>query len=307
MNVHAKSIRYFDAICRSGSIREAARRLHVDASAVNRQLLNLEEDIGAALFERLPGGLRLTEAGEIFARHVVTVLQDEQRALAELARLRGIERGEARVCAAESLSVDFLPAAFERMMQRYPNVHLQTDMLGSASIAAQVLNGETDIGVAFALPHHPELRCVGHAEFRLGAIMAPDHPLAAKGDVSFAECAVHPLILTPPDFAIHTLLAPLMDKMNPPARPVVHSGSIELMRQLAMRGLGIAFQTRIGLAPACAAGHLAFVSLRDAGLSARLGIYVRAARALPPAVDVLVAIMNDELARLAREDAASPG
>ncbi|WP_421027394.1 helix-turn-helix domain-containing protein [Paraburkholderia sp. A1RO-5L] len=43
MNVHARSIRYFDMICRCGSIREAARRLHVDGSAVNRQLLNLEE------------------------------------------------------------------------------------------------------------------------------------------------------------------------------------------------------------------------------------------------------------------------
>lgn len=39
-------------ICHCGSIREAARRLHVDGSAVNRQLLNLEEEVGAALFER---------------------------------------------------------------------------------------------------------------------------------------------------------------------------------------------------------------------------------------------------------------
>ncbi|WP_213305618.1 helix-turn-helix domain-containing protein [Paraburkholderia sacchari] len=80
VNVHARSIRYFDMICRCGSIREAARRLHVDGSAVNRQLLNLEE-VGATLFERLPGGLRLTEAGGLFAQHVVTVLQEEQRVL----------------------------------------------------------------------------------------------------------------------------------------------------------------------------------------------------------------------------------
>ena len=79
MHIHARAIKYFDMIRRSGSIREAARRLHVASSAVNRQLLQLEEEIGSPLFERMTQGLRLTPAGEVFSRHVITVLQDEVR------------------------------------------------------------------------------------------------------------------------------------------------------------------------------------------------------------------------------------
>ncbi|WP_347614235.1 LysR family transcriptional regulator, partial [Comamonas thiooxydans] len=90
MHIHARSIRYFDMIRRCGSIREAARHLHVASSAVNRQLLQLEDEIGSPLFERLSSGLRLTAAGEVFSRHVITVLQDEHRLSTELELLRGV-------------------------------------------------------------------------------------------------------------------------------------------------------------------------------------------------------------------------
>jgi DNA-binding transcriptional LysR family regulator len=71
-------------IRRCGSIREASRRLYVASSAVSRQLAILEYEVGASLFERLPGRLKLTAAGEIFASHVISVLQDEQRLMREL-------------------------------------------------------------------------------------------------------------------------------------------------------------------------------------------------------------------------------
>jgi DNA-binding transcriptional LysR family regulator len=74
LRLHARALLYFDAIRKAGSIREAARRLHVASSAVNRQLLELEDQIGAPLFERLPAGLQLTAAGEVVARHVIVVL-----------------------------------------------------------------------------------------------------------------------------------------------------------------------------------------------------------------------------------------
>jgi DNA-binding transcriptional LysR family regulator len=75
---------YFDAIRRAGSVREAARRLNIASSAVNRQLLKLEAELGTPLFERLPTGLKLTHAGTVFARHVMSVLQDAERFRSEL-------------------------------------------------------------------------------------------------------------------------------------------------------------------------------------------------------------------------------
>jgi hypothetical protein len=88
-SIHYRAIGYFEAVRRWGSIREAARRLDVAASAVNRQILKFETDFGLPLFKRLPEGMRLTPAGEISARHAVAVLQDEQRLASEVKRSKG--------------------------------------------------------------------------------------------------------------------------------------------------------------------------------------------------------------------------
>src|ERR1700688_1008634 len=57
---------YVDAVARYGSIRKAAAALNIASSALNRQILDLEVDLGAPLFERLPRGVRVTSAGEAF-------------------------------------------------------------------------------------------------------------------------------------------------------------------------------------------------------------------------------------------------
>ncbi|RYF67418.1 MAG: LysR family transcriptional regulator, partial [Comamonadaceae bacterium] len=67
---HLRLLRYVDEVARVGSIRQAAERLHVAPSAVNRRIQDIEEELGTPLFERLPRGMRLTAAGELFVRYI---------------------------------------------------------------------------------------------------------------------------------------------------------------------------------------------------------------------------------------------
>jgi DNA-binding transcriptional LysR family regulator len=62
-------LRYLDQVARVGSIRRAAEKLNVASSAVNRQILKLEAEIGVPIFERRGNGVRLTPAGEQLMRH----------------------------------------------------------------------------------------------------------------------------------------------------------------------------------------------------------------------------------------------
>ena len=68
--LHARMLKYLDEVVRSGSIRKAAERLNVAASAINRQVLTLERELGGPLFERLPRRMRLTAMGELLILHV---------------------------------------------------------------------------------------------------------------------------------------------------------------------------------------------------------------------------------------------
>ena len=67
---HLRILSYVDEVARAGSIRKAAEQLNVTASAVNRRIMDLEEELGPALFERRPRGVRLTAAGEVFVNYL---------------------------------------------------------------------------------------------------------------------------------------------------------------------------------------------------------------------------------------------
>ena len=62
--MHASVLKYFVEVARCGSVRKASENLYVAASAVNRQILKLEDELGGELFDRMPNGMRLNAAGE---------------------------------------------------------------------------------------------------------------------------------------------------------------------------------------------------------------------------------------------------
>jgi len=289
---------------RCHSIREAARRLNVASSAVNRQILKLEDEMGAALFERLPGGLRVTAAGEILTRHVTLLLQDVERVRGELDGLHGVQTGHVEIATVEGAAVELLPAALRRMRERYPKVTIGVTVQGSQSIPGSVINGQADLGLAFALARSSEITqlCVGH--FRLGALMTPDHPLAAETRVSYGQCCEHGVIQAKSELSVHHLIAPL-HKRAAAIKPLLQSNSMELARQLARQQLGIAFQTRIGIEADLARGELLHIPLSDqGGIFSDLGVYARKDRDLPVAVQALTHLLGEEIALREREETA---
>jgi DNA-binding transcriptional LysR family regulator len=289
MRIHSPAIRYFDAVRKAGSIREAARRLNVASSAVNRQILKLEAEIGMPLFERLPGGLKLSSAGEVLTRHVAIVLRDADRARSELGALKGVSTGRVEVVAIEGLSSDFLPSVIGTMLEAHSRVRIKVASAGSVAIPAAIINGDADVGMAFSLPRNPELHQLAVGRFRLGAVVRPDHPLARRKHVRIGDCADFPLILSDSQLSIRSLLHPTIVHSGRPITAAIEANSIELMKNLAERNLGVTFMSRIGLEQEIRAGTLVHIPLEDRGpVFTELGLYVRANASLPVAVDAFV-------------------
>ncbi|MDF1778409.1 MAG: LysR family transcriptional regulator [Rhizobiaceae bacterium] len=296
MRIHSSAIHYFDAVRRAGSIREAARRLNVASSAVNRQILKLEDLVGTPLFDRSSTGVSLSSAGEILAHHVIVVLQDLDRARAEIDALKGARIGHLTIGAVEGVCTSLLPIVLRELKERAPRITYSVDSMGSAAIPEQVQNGLTDIGIAFNLPRSPELRQIFVAKFKLGAIMAPDHPLAQRECVTFSDCADYPMVYASNDLSISQLLDPLITQSKRTIDPAMRTNSIDLMRQLAMQGSAIGFQTLVGLDRSIAMGELVHVPLDAKGpVWSDLGIYVRAGRSVPAAVDLFLKILVEEI------------
>jgi len=306
MEIHARALRYFDMVRRTRSIRAAARLLHVASSAVNRQVLQLEEQLGVPLFDRLPAGLRLTPAGEIFADHVTKVLQDERRMQGALEELQGLQRGEIAIAAVEGVNGDLLPHVLEALMRRYPLLQIRQASGGSAVAAQAVVEGDADIAICYSLGRNPALRQHALGRFALGAIMPPDHPLAGRATLRFAECAAYPLILARAPLSIHDQMRQLVEGHKGPLQVKLETASVDLARQMCRRGIALAFQTRLGIEADLASGALRHVPLRDGAgrpILSELGIYASAHRSLPAALALAIEWLAAEIARREGEEA----
>ncbi|WP_237182505.1 LysR family transcriptional regulator [Roseomonas marmotae] len=285
--IHAAAIHYFDAVRRAGSIREAARRLNIASSAVNRQILKLEAEIGSPLFERLPGGLRLTAAGEVLARHVLTVLRDVERVRSDLDALEGLRAGHVELVTLEGCCHRIVPAAIAALHERHPRISIGARLLESAAIPAAILTGEAHLGLAFEVRRRPELRQLSTVPLPLGLVVRRDSPLAGKPFATLRDCAGLPLVLPRENFANRDQLQPLLFQAGLSLQGQVEAGSIELMRQLVLCGLGVAFMTRVGLEAELEAGRLAHVPLRHGNrpVTSELGLYAGAGQAHSGAVE----------------------
>ncbi|MGE3987315.1 LysR family transcriptional regulator [Pseudorhodoplanes sp.] len=302
MRIHARALTGFDMIRRCGSIREASRRLNISSSALNRQLLQLEAELGMPLFERLPQGLRLTPVGEILARHVMALLQDVQRLEGELAALKGLRTGTLDVASVAALTPSFLPNVLQRMTELYPAVSVNVRIADSVECARLVASGDADLALAFLRQKNPAIRQYAVGAFPLGAVMPATHPLSGRSQVTFAECARFPLVMPNRELSIYADVVALAGRQKH-VTVVLETGSLDLMKGLALRGLGIGFLNRFGIEKEVGEGALRHVPLRPA-ISNQLGAYVRAERALPPALDAFARVAADEIALLERQEIA---
>lgn len=293
MPIHSRSMSGFDMIRRCGSIREAARRLNISSSALNRQLLNLEDELGAPLFERLPQGLLLTPVGEIVARHVISTLHDMQRLEGELEALKGVRRGSLDVVSVAALTSAFLPNVLQQMKDKYPAVKVNVRIADSVESAKLVASGDADIALAFVRQKSDTLRQYAVGTFPLGAVVPAAHPLAGRSQVTFAECARYPLVLPNRELSFYPEMAGLVFRHRR-ANVVLETGSLELMKGLALRNLGVAFLNRFSIEREIEEGLLRHIPLKPAIVS-HLGAYVRAERSLPPALDAFVRVVADAI------------
>src|SRR5258708_13945765 len=92
--LHSRMLRYLDEVARCGSIRQAAERLNVASSAINRQILALEAELGTPIFHRLPRRLRLTATGEVVISHVRETLKEHRRGQKRHPQLQGPSVGQ---------------------------------------------------------------------------------------------------------------------------------------------------------------------------------------------------------------------
>ncbi len=295
VHVHLSALRYFAETARAGSMRQAAERLSVAASAVNRQIIKLEDQLQAKLFERRAEGVRLTAAGEVLYGYAMKLDQDLDRAIGHIDDLRGLRRGHVRLACEDGLGRDFLPPVLAAYHAAYPGVTFSVEVAGAAEIMEMVAQDAVDIGIAMSPPLRGDLAIAAIAEIPLGVICTPGWHLCGRGPLKLTDLIGEPLVNTRKGTGGGTGWRDYLEASDPRTR-TFDTNAPDFVTNLVRAGLGVGVRTPVGVMAEIAAGTLGFVPIEDRlAPPPSLAIHVQPMRALPAAGAMLLERLKEAL------------
>ena len=174
-----RHLRYFVGVAREQHFGRAAERLHVAQPALSRQIQDLEREMGFLLFDRLPRGVRLSAAGNVFLSDARRILQDVDEAKRRAERIALGKAGTLRIGIAMALSWHGVVVdSFRDFRRRQPDVELVVHHLLSVHQVDAVLSDRLDVGFAATItPWHKDLAHRLFAQERLLLAVPKGHPL----------------------------------------------------------------------------------------------------------------------------------
>jgi DNA-binding transcriptional LysR family regulator len=235
----------------------------VAPSAVSRQIAILEREVGLPLFERTASGVTTTGAGEVLARHTLSVFRDIDRARSAIGDLKGLRSGEVTIYAIEGMASEFLPRLLTSFHVRFPGISFNLVLAPTDRIVEAVLNDEADIGITFNAKPRPELAIVARHAEPLTCLVAPGHPLSKSKSISLQMLARYPVALPNHAFGLRQVIDLAVKRRGVALQAMVTTDSLELTKQLAAAGTAVAFMPAFTVAREIEQGTLRSISLDD--------------------------------------------
>lgn len=232
-----------------GSLGKAALALRVSQPTLSKTLARLEDELGQRLFERGRGG---SAAPTIFARHIVengrAILAATESLERDIRLLAGGELGRIRIGVGPGVKAFFLPDLINGIVDRFPHLRLDVDVLPSDELYDRLSAGKLDIVLGHFSPFLELGGLVKTDLFEEPAVSVArhDHPLAARHNLTWEDALAYPHVSTVKFKTYANVIA--KEGIGPEAEQIltaVRTSDMESARLLVSRGdfiaLGSAF------------------------------------------------------------------
>jgi len=257
----------FHAVAEEESISAGAQRLHISQPAVSKQIGELESALGVQLFDRLPRGVRLTDAGRVladYARRMTLVADDAERAIHEL---RGLKRGRLTIGASTTIGAYLLPDALARFHWKHPGIELTLEIANTEVIEAALMEGRFEIGFTEGVIESDVLDTTVFHEDELVAIAPAGHRLLSKRSVLTRDLCREPLIAREKGSGTRDVVEAALARKKIVVKPAMSLGSTEAIKRAVIAGAGVAIVSRLTLSVELQARLLGIIPLKDLSIN----------------------------------------
>lgn len=254
---------YFIAVVRCGSLRKAAEQLHISASAINRQLLQAEEALGTALFERLAEGLRMTTAGELLYSDLLRWQREFEVTKQRFDEIQGLQRGKVKIGLVQALNQSEIADCLARLVEQYPALTLEIVIDSSQAIGEQVRNANLDVGLLLDPGEVPGLEVRSFCEVEVGIALSPRHPLSKEKSLRVSDLHDQRHILPGEDLVVHSRVIALYQRAALSIENTIVCNDIALIRRFLTKNSGVAMLSRLDVQWDVEQKNLVFVQLHN--------------------------------------------
>lgn len=236
MNI--RQMQVFQAVCENEGFTRAAKALHMTQPAVSHVILDLEEETGVQLFERISRKIYITEPGRQLLGKVEALLA----LYGEVQESAGAigERGKLKIGSSITIANFWLPGLLSDFQKRFPEIPVTVQVDSAHNIEEMLMKNEVDIGFLEGAVHYTELVSEAFSSYEMKAFFAPSYPLAGeKGQITAEKLAGEKLLLREKGSAIRDTLDSALLLRNLYAKPVMTSVNSQALIQSAKMGLGV--------------------------------------------------------------------
>lgn len=238
-------------VAEAGSLTAAAEKLNYTVSAVSQQVRRLEDEVGQPLLERLPRGVRLTDAGAVLAARARRIGLELRAAQAELDDLSGLQGGSLRLGSFPTASSSLLPLVLSRFLRDHPGVELHVRSALQDDLVEALRTREVELALLWDYPWNRfadgEIAATVLLTDPSVLVVPRDGPLAGRSDVSIGSLRDQPWIVRSRRHPVGEVL--LRSCLAQGFEPVIAYEAQDYQETQAMvaAGLGIALAPRLGL------------------------------------------------------------
>jgi len=283
----------FYEVARAGSISAGAQRLYVSQPAVTREIRELEERLGVTLFDRLPRGVALTQAGNTLLEYATRIFALSEAAERELTELAGLTAGQLLIGASATVGVYLVPAVVARFNVLYPKVMVELTVANTEQVEQGLLTRAFGLGFIEG-PYDAavfDANVIGADE--IIAVAAVGHPLA-KRRFAARELADKAVILREPGSGTRAAVEDAYKRAGLSMTPLMSVSHTEAVKRMLLSGRAIAYVSSLSVADEIARGDLVRLKVIGVDIKRSLHVVWPKGRSFAPSTEAFVKLFDEQ-------------
>lgn len=269
MEIH--QLRYFCAVARNGTFTRAALAERVAQPSLSQQILKLEAELGAKLFERLPRSVRLTSFGSAFLPKAERILRELSEAKAEIVELCGKEDGELLIGTIPTIAPYLLPEVLSELARLHPSISVKITEDTTHVLVEQLHLGTLQMIIAAVPVEGTDLISIDLFREPFYIVMPEAHPLSKRKSVRMEELKKEQFLLLKEGHCFRDSALSLCRQAKIAPNVIFESGQFATILGLVSAGVGISAIPQMAVQPV---KGCKFVPLANGGATRRIGAVI---------------------------------